>query len=198
MSTRRTRKTFQPRLALASTLLLAATTAQAADKPWSFQTAIGAGLAEIDVRCDDGSAGCDNKSVAKHLSFGAVHESGWGAELAAARSDGYRGSQMALQLFSGRVDISTLSLAALYRFGPERVAMQARLGVARTQTDFTYRTGGNGDVSLDTWQPLAGFTLDFTLSKHLSIRWDLHATRARIANDPSLIGVTTLGLAAHF
>lgn len=193
------RHLFHPRLALVPALLLiAAGNAKAADGPWRFQGAIGAGPAQIDVRCDVSSLGCDRKSIAKQLSFAAVHESRWGVELAYERSDEYQGSQMALLPFSGRADISSLSLSALYRFGPERVPMQARLGVARTRTEFTYLAGARGDVSLDTWQPLAGFALDIPLSKRLALRWDIHATRARIANHSSVIGVATLGLAVHY
>jgi hypothetical protein len=187
------------RLALSAALLLViAHPARAADGPWNFQIAIGAGPARIDVRCDERSAGCDRDSVMKRLSAAAVHDSGWGAELAYERSDDYRGSQLALQLFSGRVDIASTSLAALYRFGPERFPMQLRLGVARTRSEFTYLSGATGEVTLDTWQPLAGIVLDIPVSEHLALRWDLHATRARIANDASVLGTLTFGLAAHF
>jgi hypothetical protein len=190
---------FHPRLAWGWALLAAASgAAGAADRPWSFQAAIGAGPTRIDVRCEASSADCDRKSIAKLLSFAAVHESHWGVELAYENGGKYLGSQIALLPFSGRAEISSASLAALYLFGPERIPMQVRLGVARTRTEFTYVTGASGEVTLDTWQPLAGFALDIRLSKHLALRWDLHATRARIANDPSVIGVTTLGLAAHF
>jgi hypothetical protein len=187
------------RLAFASAVLLSAViTARAADGPWSLQGAIGAGPARIDIRCDVESADCDRESLAKRLSFVAVHPSRWGAELAYERSDDYQGSQVALLPFTGRADISSLSIAALYRFGSERLPMQVRLGIARTRTEFTYLAGGSGNVELDTWQPLAGFVLDIPLSRHLALRWDAHATRARIADHASVIGAVTLGLAIHF